>query len=245
MFEHLKRTFLAFSKSEKIAFALSGVVALSSLVFLIGFWITQATRIAPAPGGEITEGIIGQPSYINPIIASSETDKAIVRLVFANLPSLAEKSEVSQDGKVWKVRLKEKLFWHDNEKLASDVVVFTIQKIQDPESQSPLFSAWQGVLATRLSELEIQFVLANPYAFFSNNLDDLFIVPKHLFDDVAPANWRLSEYNLKPIGSGPYTFEDYKARSDGFIESYRLSARADESELEPFIHRIVFRFFFF
>ncbi|RJP45019.1 peptide ABC transporter substrate-binding protein [Candidatus Parcubacteria bacterium] len=243
MFENLKKIFQAFSIQERRVFAVTFVSAVVSSLLLSGVWVANATRVVPAAGGDFIEGIVGQPTYINPVIAVSETDKGLVRMVFSSLTSLAEKTESSKDGRTWKIRLREKLLWQNGEKLTSDDVLFTVQRIQDPDVQSPLFSAWQGVLATRLSELELQFVLANPYAFFSYNLENLFIVPKHLLDDVAPANWRLSEYNLKPVGSGPYAFDSYKTRPDGFIETYRLKRNPHYAEDRPFIDEIHVEFF--
>jgi peptide/nickel transport system substrate-binding protein len=159
---------------------------------------------------------------VNPVLAATDIDKNLVRLLFANILALAEKVEPSSDRRTWDIRLKENLIWQDGEKLTSDDALFTIQKIQDPESRSPLALSWQGITARRVSALELNIYLPSPYAFFENNLSNLYILPKHLFADIPPANWRLSEYNLKPIGAGPYRFEGYARQPDGFIEAYRL-----------------------
>ncbi|RJQ29464.1 peptide ABC transporter substrate-binding protein [Candidatus Parcubacteria bacterium] len=243
MFANLKHIYDSFSPKERRFFVGAGTIGVISAIVLTALWVEGSTRVVAAEGGEFIEGVIGQPAYVNPLLATTEADKNLARLVFSSLTSLAEKVEASKDGRTWKVRLKERLTWHDGEKLTSDDVIFTVQKIQDPETQSPLAVAWQGVLATRLSELELQFVLANPYAFFSYNLDSLYVVPKHLLDDVAPPNWRLSEFNLQPVGSGAYAFASYKARSDGFVETYRLAANPLYHNGRPFISEIVFRFF--
>ena len=42
---------------------------------------------------------------------------------------------------------------------------------------------------SRVSELEVQFTLSNPYAFFGDTLNNLYILPKHLFADTPPGNW--------------------------------------------------------
>lgn len=243
MLQHLKQTIFSFSPKERITFIAAIALTLISGGALLVFWIQRSTEIVPAFGGELTEGVTGQPAHLNPIVAVSEIDKSLVRLTFAPLAELAEKTEVSEDGRTWKVRLKEKLFWSNGEKLTSDDVIFTVERIQDPEIRSPYFSMWQGVSATRLSELELQFVLANPYAFFSYNLEGLFPVPKHVLDDVAPANWQLGEFNLKPVGNGPYFVETYKARPDGFIEMYRLRSNPRYAKGRAFIDAINIKFF--
>ena len=239
----LKKIFWAFTRREKIAFLLAVAAATASGVVLAWLIILQSTHPVPTTGGEYTEGVIGQPTFINPVTAATETDKSIVRLVFSNLQDLAAKTEVSGDGRAWKIRLKENLRWQDGEKLTSDDVIFTVQKIQDAESVSPLFRSWQGVAAQRLSELEIQFSLVNPYAFFSDTLKELYILPKHLFADVPPANWKISDYNLKPVGSGPYKFVSYEKRPDGFINVYGLESWEKYSGDGALIKNFNFKFF--
>ena len=224
-------------------FIVAFIAALISSSVLAGIAVAKSTKIVPTYGGEHSEGILGQPSYINPVIASTEADKNLVRLIFSNIKDVADKIEILNDGRLWKIRLKENIRWQDGEKLTSDDVIFTVQKIQDPDSSSPLSSRWQGVAADRLSEIELQFSLANPYAFFSDTLGTLYILPKHLFADVPPANWHLSDYNIKPVGSGPYKFLSYEKRPDGFIYLYRLEAWDRYFEKKPFIKNFNFQFF--
>lgn len=217
--------------------------AIVSGLTLTGLEFAKATEAVPASGGEFVQGFVGQPVHVNPVTASSDIDKSLVRMIFSSLNDLADKIEVSSDGRTWSVRLKENLRWQDNEKLTSDDVIFTVQKIQDPESNSPLFNAWQGVTPQRLSELEFQFNLARPYAFFSDTLKNLYILPKHLFADAPPANWKLSDYNLKPVGNGPYKFASYEKRPDGFIYVYKLEAWNNYFGDKPLIQNLNFQFF--
>jgi peptide/nickel transport system substrate-binding protein len=238
-----KKFFEALTPEERRTFLTASAIFVISAVTLIGLGFVQVTRAVPASGGEFAEGAIGQPIYINPVIASNEMDKELVRLVFSNVSDLASKIEVSSDQRVWKMRLKENLRWHDGNKLTSDDVIFTVEKIQDPESASPLFASWQGITPQRLSEIELQLNLANPYAFFSDTLKNLYILPKHLFANVPPANWKLSDYNLKPIGSGPYEFSSYEKRSDGFIYSYHLQSWDKYFGDKSLIQNLDFQFF--
>ncbi|MFQ5676430.1 MAG: ABC transporter substrate-binding protein [bacterium] len=138
--------------------------------------------------------------------------------------------------------MKENLFWHDGKPLTSSDIIFTIQKIQDPETNSPLFPIWQGVAAQRLSRLELQLSLVNAYAFFSNILDDLYILPEHIFGEIPSANWRLSDFNLRPVGSGPYKFISFERQPNGFITVYKLAAWTDYHKDEALIPAINFNF---
>ena len=239
----LRKIFMVLTQKERVLFLCTASVAIVSGIVLAGLVFAVSTTPVPAYGGEYTEGFVGQPVYINPVIASSDVDKAIVRLVFSNLGDIADTIATSSDGRTWNVRLKEQLRWQDGSKLTSDDVIFTVQKIQDSESRSPLFDSWQGAGAQRISELEVQFSLINPYSFFTETLKILYILPKHIFSEVPPANWRLSDYNLKPVGSGPFKFDGYEKRPDGFITKYRLSPWETHAGGVPLIGSFDFMFF--
>src|SRR3989344_773790 len=238
----LKKILGALSRPEKTAVFVALTIALVCLAGIVTFFVYRMTVVTPARGGKYTEGVCSQPGYVNPILASTEADKLLVRLLFSNIPDIAEKIEVDKNGRVWQITLKENLSWSDNQKLTSDDVVFTVEKIQDPQAQSPLFHSWQGVAVNRLSERKVQFNLVSPYPFFEENLRGLYILPKHIFADTPPANWKLSEYNLKPVGSGPYLFSSYAKQPNGFITYYRLVAQDGKVE-SPLIGKFNLRFF--
>ncbi len=243
MFIILKKIYSAFSRAERTAFLTALVLALSSSVSIGALLLNQKTVVVPARGGSYTEGIIGQPAHINPVTASTEADKSLVRLLFADLSALSDKITVDKSGKIWDVRLKENIRWSDGEKLTSDDVIFTIQKIQDLDSGSTLSSNWQGVGANRVSELELQITLGNPYFFFLQNLRSLNVIPKHLFAETPVGNWRLSRYNLQPVSSGPYSFDSYDVRDDGFITAYHLKPNKFYLSGNPLINEFDLEFF--
>jgi peptide/nickel transport system substrate-binding protein len=238
-----KKIFDAFTKKERITFLYAAAGAIISFVVVAGIVIAQVTTAVPAAGGEYVEGVVGQPEYVNPVIASSETDLSLVKLVYQNLSDISDSVTASPDLKTWTVHLKDNLRWQDGAQLTADDVVFTVQSIQNSDANSPLYQMWQGVTVSRSSELEVQFTLAAPYAFFGSNLQNLYILPKHVFADVPPGNWRLSDYNLEPVGSGPYKFVSYNKDSDGFISSYNLTAWDGTSNAHPLVKNFDFKFF--
>jgi peptide/nickel transport system substrate-binding protein len=239
----INKIFAAFTKKERIIFIIALAGAVLSFLIVIGIIIAQITKAVPTAGGEYIEGIVGQPEYVNPVIASSETDLDLVHLVYNNLSDLADSVTPSPDMRTWTVRIKDGLVWQDGQKLTADDVIFTVQSIQDKDANSPLYASWQGVQVNRDSELEVQFTLNAPYSFFGNNLKNLYILPKHIYGDTPPGNWRLSDYNLKPVGSGPYRFNSYGKGADGFISSYNLTAWDGTSGPHPLIGNFDFKFF--
>lgn len=236
-----KKIFAALTRGERTVFLVALAGALVSFVVTGGILFMKATKAVPAPGGEFTEGMMGQPEYVNPVIAASQTDLDLVKMIYSNLNDVADSIDVSSDTRTWTVHLKNGILWQDGQKLTSDDVVFTVQSIQNEDAHSPLYASWQGVAVNRVSELEVQFTLVNPYAFFADDLASLYIVPKHLFADTPPGNWHLSDYNLKPIGSGPYKFSSYEKSSDGFISGYNLETW-NGNGARPLIQNFNFQF---
>jgi peptide/nickel transport system substrate-binding protein len=240
-----KKLYAVLSRKEKmvligafVAFIVSGAI-FGSLYFF------SKTEIVPAYGGTFTEGLVGQPVFINPVMPVNEIDRDISRLVFSSLADLAESITYSEEGRIWNVRLKEDITWHDSEPLTSDDVIFTIDTIQDPDSRSLLYASFQGVAAERLSEREIQFVLQNPYAFFAqDHLANLGIIPRHIFDGIPVQNYDIILDGRYPIGSGPYMITGYNVDGKNLtISDISLSAYDAYFGEQPYIETISFKFF--
>lgn len=230
-------------RERRVFFGAIIVFAMTLFGISVRYTLTHTT-IVPADGDIYIEGAIGQPVLINPVFSgASDIDRDISMLVFADLVALSETVTASENGRVWTATLKKELRWSDGEALTTDDVLFTLETIQDIAARSPLFPAWQGVIAERMSEREVKFTLKTPYAFFADNLKNLRIIPRHIFGNIPAANLRLSNYNLEPVGSGPYAFLRYKKRKDGFITDYILEKNPYYASTTPHITEFRFKFF--
>lgn len=244
MFYKISQIFKSLTKKERRVFIAASSVFLVSAVILGVTTFYQTTTPEAVEGGSYTEGIVGQPVTINPLIAGdNDADRDMIALLFAGLLDLAESYKSDETGKIWTIVLKEDLKWSDGKPLTSADVAFTIGTIQNPDARSPFFTTWQGVLAERISEREIRLTLKNTYAFFLDNIKSLRIAPQHVFDNIPPQNFRLSDFNLKPIGSGPYKFVSFNKREDGFITDYYLTSNKYYALKKPFIKKFNIKFF--
>jgi len=187
------------SKMEKRLIIFLTIVA----IVAAGFWLYQhyinSTVEVPKVGGSYVEGVLGQPKFINPIIAQSGTvDMDLVTLIYSPLfhynlqnelvNDLAESYEISEDGLTVTVTLRKGITWQDGEPFKADDVVYTVQSIQNPNLQSPLKSSFDNVTVEKGDDRTVIFRLEEPYAPFISSLT-FGILPKHLWEQVEPANF--------------------------------------------------------
>ncbi|OIO49365.1 MAG: hypothetical protein AUJ39_01165 [Parcubacteria group bacterium CG1_02_42_13] len=241
----LRSLYNSWSRNERLIFWGALMVFIITLVIRTSFYIQDNMTLAPKRGGEFREGIVGQPIFINPAVPGSEADRDLSRLVFSSVTDVAESIKLAKEDKlIYSVRIKENIRWQDGERLTSDDIIFTIQTIQDPGARSPLLASFQGVMAERVSELEVKFILQSPYAFFEeDHLKNLLIIPKHIFADTPVENLKFSVYGLKPVGSGPYKVASYKSDEKGVINIMNLEENSGYFGDKPYIPKLTFKFY--
>ncbi len=230
-----------------------GFVALGALISLPITTYRHYTKIVPSYGGSFSEGIIGSPKHINPLlIQNTDADKDLVNLIFSGLMKYDEKGKiitdladsytVSDDGLVYTFKLKSNLKWQDGEPLTSDDVVFTIITAQNSDYGSSQRILWQGVDVSKTDSQTVVFNLKNKYAQFIANTT-LGILPKHIWENIKPSGFALSDTNIKPIGSGPYKFSKIRRDTSGNIKSYELVSFDKYNLGKPYISKITLNFY--
>jgi peptide/nickel transport system substrate-binding protein len=238
--------------SEKVFFFLvSLIVVISGLVLL--FQINNLFLVeVPVFGGSFTEGLIGPPRFINPVLAISDTDKDLSSIIYSGLlkpsengglePDLAESYTISDDGTVYDFIIKNNAYFHDGKKVTADDVAFTIEKVLDPIIKSPKSTSWGGISVEKVSDKEIKFILKKPYSPFLWSLT-LGILPKHIWEKVSSEEFPFSEFNINPVGSGPYKIEKISRNSGGLPDVITLAAWKKYTLGQPKIKTIIFKFF--
>ncbi len=229
-----------------------GLIFISLLVIIINFYFRNFLPI-PVVGGEYTEGLVGAPQYINPLLAqTNDVDSDISRLVFSGLlkydkdlqltPDLADSWEASEDKKIYTFTLKDGLKWHDGQPLTADDVVFTFQSVQDKDFKSPLLVSWRGIQVQKVDDKTIKFTLPDVYPSFLD-LMTTGILPEHIWAEIPAVNANLTEYNLKPIGSGPWKFKSLSKDRLGNIKSYVLVPNPEYNGKKPYLQKLTFKFY--
>lgn len=82
------------------------------------------------------EGVVGNLSTLNPLLAATEADKLAERLIFSRLyehdqtgslkGDLAKTAIVSDDGLTYTITMRDNAKWHDGHKLTAEDVKYTI-----------------------------------------------------------------------------------------------------------------------
>ncbi|MFA6391990.1 MAG: ABC transporter substrate-binding protein [Patescibacteria group bacterium] len=249
-FKYLPRYF---TKKESTIVQIALTVFIISFLFVLVRVYQTVTHVVPQSGGKYTEALVGSPKYINPILSqTNDTDMDIARLVFSGLlkidsdlklvNDLAEKYEISEDQKEYTVYLRKDLKFHDGQDLNADDVLFTFESIQDTSYRSPLYLNFSGVGLQRIDDYTVKFVLQEPFTPFLSSLT-FGILPEHIWAEISPESAYLAEYNLKPIGSGPFQFNNYTKDKNGNIKSYELKKFESFYDNKPYLDQITFKFY--
>jgi peptide/nickel transport system substrate-binding protein len=249
--DHILNYISKFSSTEKAIFGILVICAVISAVILTVDATTLFTTRIPTIGGSITEGEIGLPRAVNPVLALSDVDRDITTLVYSGLtkyqnnilvPDLAQSWTISSDGLTYDFILKNNLFFQDNKPLTADDIAFTVQKIQDPALKSPRQADWVNVSVKVISPTKIQFILKQPSSGFLTHTT-VGIIPKHIWSSVSNNQFIFSQYNIEPVGSGIYKLAGIVRDSGGIPHVYNLTSWKGYYGTMPFIPSISFSFF--
>ncbi|MFZ1075758.1 MAG: peptide ABC transporter substrate-binding protein [Minisyncoccia bacterium] len=239
------------SGDRVLAGILACFVAIASLASI--YALEQSFLIqVPAYGGTLREAEMGNPQYINPLLAISDADSDLSTLVYAGLmglsgtgqlvPVLAERYTASADGKTYTFVLKKNAVFSDGTPVTAADVVFTVQKAQNAAIKSPKFADWSGVGVTALDARTVQFTLSKPYAPFLE-LTTLGIIPSRLWQNVSNEEFAFSTLQTSPIGAGPFKVQRVSRDATGLIKSVSLVENPRYVLGRPYLNGIRFDFY--
>lgn len=227
-----------------MAIAIFGLLPVGSAI--------AASAAGNPDGGVLNYGEYGRPATLDPVTSNDMIALRISELLFNGLttinekqevvPDLAERSEISEDGKVYTFYLRQDVFWHPKageEPVAftADDVVFTYEIMMHPETITPLKVRYEFIESVeKIDAHTIKFTLKRPIlnalAKFSFK-----IIPKHGPENKAFLS-REDPFVHHPIGTGPYMLRNITADREVILVAnenyYKGRPHIDKFVTRPF-----------
>ena len=216
------------------------------LTLLLTMSITAIIPYAMAQEGKVyvKASLRSDLLTMNPFMQSLIDESSVMGLVYDTLyrqapngsfiPWLADKVEISEDGKVWMFHIRENVKWHDGTPLTGEDVAFTLNytvKYKFPTRSN----IWDAIESVELKDKYTVVVkLKYPYAAFASALSFLYIVKKDKWEKIEdPMTYSNFE---NPIGTGPFKWVERKAG-----DYIMLEANKDYWAGAPKIDGVIFK----
>ena len=172
------------------------------------FW-QAATLLNPhfAVGAKDSEGcrIFYEP------LAAWDPEGNLIPVLAAEIPDI-ENGGIAADGMSVTWKLKKGVEWHDGRPFTADDVVFTWEYASDPATAATTFGTYRDAKVEKIDPLTVRVRFDKPTPFWAGPFVATWgmIIPKHLFEPYKGGNSRDAPANLKPVGTGPYRFVEFK-----------------------------------
>jgi len=195
-----------------------------------------ARAIAPAPfhyrptqrgGGGLLRVLLWQgPTLLNPHFATGTKDADGARVFYeslarwdvdgelqpvlaAQIPSRAN-GGVAADGRSVTWQLKTGVTWHDGQPFTADDVLFNAAYASDPATAATTGGNFRDIQFIKEGSHTVRVVFDKPTPFWASPYAVTSLIPRHLFAAYSGAKSRDAPANLKPVGTGPYRFAEFK-----------------------------------
>lgn len=213
---------------------------------------------APKSQLVVVSGMWSPPNNFSPINTDSSYGYYAVRFMFQGMlearlennqmkffPALASRWEIGADRQTYRFTIHPRAAWHDGRPVTADDVLFTVQTISDPQTQTNrgayiahIAGLTAGgkrtneplgfrVLGPRAFEVKTKTAV-DPNSFLEFFGANIYILPRHVLGNVPPAELTRHPFFQAPtVGNGPFKFVQYK--TDQFVEyvandAYHLGA---------------------
>jgi peptide/nickel transport system substrate-binding protein len=172
-------------------------------------WWQGATLLNPhfATG---TKDQDGSRIFYEPL-ASWDPDGNLSPILAAEIPT-AQNGGIAKDGKSVTWKLKKGVVWHDGKPFTADDCVFNWEYVADPATASTNIGSYKDIKVDKVDSHSIRLSFQRPTPFWADAFCGVrgMILPKHLFEAFKGGKSREAPNNLKPVGTGPYKFVDFK-----------------------------------
>ncbi len=198
-------------------------------------------------GGTFIIGIGADPASLNLAAGFSTVDTLAGANIYNMLvksdsdlnprPDLAESWKISEDGLTYTFHLVKNATWHDGVPFTSADVKFTFTEVMNKHHPrgAVVLKAVESVETP--DPYTVVFKLRHPYdpllKFMGN---EAFVIAKHLYENTDILK---NPYNLKPVGTGPFVFKEWKRGSHIILERNPSYFKPGKPYLDKIIVRIV------
>ncbi len=167
--------------------------------------------------GVYREAVVGVPTMLNPLLATSRVDRDLSTLLFNGLtridaqgkvvPDLATGWKVEDDGRRYVFTLRDGVVWHDGQPFGAKDVLFTVRLMQDAAfpGDPSLADFWRTVTVETSDERTVICTLPKAYAPFLA-YTSIGILPAHKLAAVKAGDLPNDSFNLQPVGTGLFAF---------------------------------------
>jgi len=190
-------------------------------------------------------GIAKEPAKLNPILIPGIYGESVAGNIFDTLisfkesasnpaPALAEKWEISEDGKEYVFYLRKGVKFHNGMDFKASDVKFTIESIMDPKLASPSKEFFSPVEKIEVDgDYTVKLILKDSYAPLMLALGNATsgIIPEDLVQKIG-----MDEFDRHPVGTGPFKFVEWLP-DDKIV----LEKNADYFLGKPNVDQVIFR----
>jgi peptide/nickel transport system substrate-binding protein len=145
-------------------------------------------------------------------LAAFDPEGNLFPILAAEIPSL-QNGGVAKDGKSVTWRLKPNVAWHDGKPFTADDIVFNWEYAADPATAAVTGGSYRDIeRVEKVNAHTARLHFKNPTPFWFDAFCGArgMIIPKHLFEAYKGDKSREAPNNLKPVGTGPYKFVDFR-----------------------------------
>ncbi len=147
-------------------------------------------------------------------------------------PGLAESWEAVDDT-TWRFTLREGVTFHNGEPLTPEAVAFTVERILDPETESPIARGFAFIESVEVTgENTLTVTTTGPQPLAETYFSELLIVPPGYFGEVGE-----EVFARQPVGTGPFEFvswqPDVALALSAFEDYWRGPADIEELTFRP------------
>ena len=209
--------------------------------------LAEVAYSSPRYGGSVVVAISSDPGGLNPAITTQGGVHLICGSIFSGLvahdftlnpvPDLAERWEVSPDGKTYTFHLASEAVFHDGVSVTSEDVKFTFEHLLMKYHSRTRTSVGDNLDNISTPDAHtVVFEFKRPYAAFLQLIDasNAPVMPKHLYEGTDPLT---NPRNTNPVGSGPFKLQEW-------LKGDHLTLVKNERYFKagkPYLDRIVYK----